>query len=605
MRGILKIQQTVLARALLVMAVFCAVAGAWAQEATIIKEVIIRGNRRVTLETITGVMRTKAGQPYIQENLDRDKRSIEDLGFFAAVAVQATPLDAGQYNVTVDLQEFPEIKEFRVTGNTAISTEAILAVITLKQGDVFNANALSQSIRNIQKLYADRGFFGQVIDFLPLEGSEGTINLAISEAKVGTVSVQGNRVTRDWVFKRLIKTRSGEPFNGERWGKDLRRIAGTGWFEPGSIRSIEDTDRAVDKVDLTVEVKEARTGRFDVGLQLDPQNSLAGVIRLSENNLQGTGQGVTLDYLQTTRGGGASIGLDYINPFYDERDTTLSASIYSRVIYRFNNFFNANTPVTDDSVFERRAGGSIGAARPIKEDVTFGVSTRFETTKTFNSGNATGTDFIQQDGSVTALAFALTADKRDLVVDPARGSFTRLEFEPGITRITKIGGAITDTSLLGNSSFTKAALEWRGYFSDQPPRGRDNLDAPRRVLAVRARYAAVSGTIPFFEQYFAGGANTIRGYDEDRFWGKNQLLTNVEYRYPIQRSFNVVAFVDYGGAWGGYGAINNFSQSQKFKLHLGYGVGVAFRTPLGPIRIDLGFGENGQQRTHFLIGTSF
>ncbi|CAN1560585.1 COG4775 Outer membrane protein/protective antigen OMA87 [Fimbriimonadaceae bacterium] len=584
---------------------FLTSAAAIAQEATNIKEVIIRGNKRVTVETISGIIRTKVGQPYIQENLDRDKKALEDLGFFSAVSVRATPLESGQYSVTVDLVEFPEIKEIRVTGNTVVTTEQILAVVSLKPGDVFNANALAPSIRAIEKLYADKSYFAQVLDFTPLEGSTGTINLAISEIKVGTISVQGNVRTKDWVFKRLIKTRSGNAFNGERWGKDLRRVAGSGWFEPGTIRSIEDPDREVGKVDLTVEVKEGRTGRFDVGLQLDPQNSLAGVVRLSENNLGGTGQGVTLDYLQTTQGGGASVGLEYINPFYDDKDTTVSVSVYSRVIYRFNNFFNSNTPTTDNSVFERRAGGTLALARPIKEDLTFGISGRYESTKTFNGSTSTGTGFIQQDGTVSTVAFALTSDKRDLVVDPSRGDFLRLEFEPGLTRIDRIGGAITDTSLLGNSSFTKSAIEYRRYFTNQPARGRNDPDAPRRVLAFRARYGTISGTVPFFEQYFAGGANSIRGYDEDRFWGRQQLVTNLEYRYPVQRSFNIIGFADYGGAWGGYGAINNFSQSNKFKMHLGYGLGLAFRTPLGPIRIDFGFNEDGQSRTHFLIGTSF
>jgi outer membrane protein insertion porin family len=148
-------------------------------------------------------------------------------------------------------------------------------------------------------------------------------------------------------------------------------------------------------------------------------------------------------------------------------------------------------------------------------------------------------------------------------------------------------------------------LEYRQYFTNQPPRGRKDPDAPRRVLAVRAKYGAVSGTIPFFEQYFAGGSNSIRGYDEDRFWGKYTLQTSIELRLPIQRSFNTVLFVDYGGAWGGFGSVNDFKQSDKFKMHVGYGIGLSFRTPLGPIRVDFGFNEEKGSRTHFLIGTSF
>jgi outer membrane protein insertion porin family len=113
-----------------------AVAIAWGQDSSVIKEIMIRGNSRVNTEVITGVMRTKVGQPYIQDNLDKDKKSIEDLGFFSAVSVRPTPLEAGNYNVTVDVEEYPVIKEIRVVGNTGLTTAEILKTITLAPGQV-------------------------------------------------------------------------------------------------------------------------------------------------------------------------------------------------------------------------------------------------------------------------------------------------------------------------------------------------------------------------------------------------------------------------------------------------------------------------------------
>lgn len=129
---------------------------------------------------------------------------------------------------------------------------------------------------------------------------------------------------------------------------------------------------------------------------------------------------------------------------------------------------------------------------------------------------------------------------------------------------------------------------------------------PRQVIALRARAGYIKGTTPFFEQLFVGGADSLRGYPDQRYWGNRMLSASAEYRYPIQKSFNLTGFVDYGGAWGGsYPALNDFVQSSKMDLHLGYGVGVGFRTPLGPIRIDFGFNTQGGSRTHFSIGTSF
>ena len=435
---------------------------------------------------------------------------------------------------------------------------------------------------------------------------------------MGKVAVQGNTHTKDWVLKRLIRTRSGEPFNGNRWTDDLRRLYNTGWFEPGSLKSVEDTESELGKIDLTVQLKEARTGTFNIGLQLDPQSSLAGVIKLNESNLAGTGKGVGLDFTQTTRGGGASVSLDYTNPFYDNKDTALNLSVYSRQIYRFSSTFGSSTNQNDYR--ERRSGISLGFNRLVKERFSLGVSGRLEnvltgkiprTTNDNGTPNDPSDDFlepdpryIQQDGDIAVLSFGATLNRRDLDVDASRGDYTRFDVEPGYAHITKASGA-PGQNILGTNYFARTTLEYRRYFSDQPARTRQEPDAARRVLAFRARAGVITGNVPFFEQYFAGGSTSIRGYDEDRFWGKQTLTSTLEYRYPLQRSFNFIAFCDYGGAWGGYGQVNKFDQSDKFNMHVGYGLGLSFRTPLGPIRLDLGFDDRGKSRTHFLIGTSF
>lgn len=576
------------------------------QQASIVKEIVIQGNRRVSREAILAAMRTKVGQPYVQENLDRDKQSLLDLGFFKAADVRATPLEGSEWRITVDLEEQPEIREIRVVGNSGIKTEEILATIQpfFKPGDVYNENSRRPAGRAIEELYVRKGWglYG-IESFGPLPESPNTLNVGIIEAKIGQVGFQGNRVTKDWVMQRLIKTRPGETYNVNKWTNDLRRLMNTQWFE--TVQSIEDQQRELGRIDLIADVKETRTGQFNVGLQLDPRNSLAGVISLRDVNFRGTGQSVGVNYIQATRGTGPSIDLDYSNPFFDSKDTTLRASIYSRVVFRFANAFASNAPVDNsDQYFERRTGASIGISRPVRENLSLGISGRFETVKTDNIETAPANQFIQQDGTVAVLSVGGVLNKRDRDVDPTRGSWMRLDLEPGYSNITKVGGAAANQDILGSNTFFRTSAEWRQYFTDGPPLGRD-LNASRRVLALRVRYGAIGGDVPFFEQFFAGGSDTVRGYSEDRFWGRQQLLSTAELRYPLQKSFSIIGFVDYGGAWGGYGAVNDFTQSDRFQLHLGYGVGLSFKTPLGPIRLDLGFNEEGRSRTHFLIGTSF
>ena len=590
------------------------------QDVGLVKEIKVAGNVHVSQVAILTSMSTKVGSQYSQAKLDADRQTLSDLGYFASVDVRGVPLADG-WSVQVQVVEFPMIKEIAITGNTVIPTESIQKVLSgsVKVGSVFNARDRDPNVKAIEKLYSDKGYFAQVTNFSPSPDSAGTLDIQILEVKVGTISVSGNKLTKDWVMRRLIKTRSGDVFNVSKWTKDLTRLYNTQWFE--SVRHFEDDQRQLGYIDLTADVKEQRTGTFNVGLSLDPEQSLAGIIHFSEANVGGTGQTVGIDFTQAITGGGPSVVLDYSNPFIDSQDTVFHASVYSRLVYRFsgNLFGGSGTPFTNNSVYdERHTGVSFGFSRPVTPDTIGAISIKAEYVDTENLANLIdnqGTpndptdwlmtdNFIQQDGFVTSLGLQSTTNRRDVDIDPSRGDFFQLSLEPGYSDITKVGGLTTGTDILGPHLWGKATADYRVYWTPEKPRG-SNFDAPRKVVAFRVRYGTTAGQIPFFEQYFAGGSDTLRGYPDDRFWGRNTLLTNVELRYPIQKSFSLIGFVDYGGAWGGYGTIQSYTQNPNFALHLGYGPGISFRTPLGNIQLFLGFNQQGGTQTHFLIGNSF
>jgi outer membrane protein insertion porin family len=595
-----------------------------AQDVKVVKEIVVNGNVRVSKEAILSSMSTKVGSTYNEAALDTDRQTLFDLGFFSSVDVRGVPLENGNsWQVIVQVAEYPVIKEVKISGNTVVSSDDIRKVISknYQEGKVFNSRDARSSADAIEKLYFDRGYYVQVPTFGPEADSPSTLDITVIEEKVGYVSVQGNKFTKDWVMRRLIKTRSGQIFKISKWQNDIRRVANTQWFDPSSIRTTQDTDRELGNIDLTLDLKEQRTGSFNVGVQVDPQSSLAGIIRYTQGNLGGTGQTVSVNFLQATSGGGPSVSLDYTNPFIDNQDTVLNASIYSKVLYRFaNNLFGGGGSgiASTSSYDERHTGGTIGFTRPTSDYTSVGISAKFEkvTTENLNNLNDQETtpndptddqstnNFIQQDGTVGILGFRTTVNHRDIDLDPSRGYFLQLSLEPGYADITQVGGLTTNQNILGTHPFLRTTADYRFYWTPDKPRGKD-LDAPKRVIAFRARVGDVQGTIPFFEQYFVGGSDTLRGYLDDRFWGKYELLTNLELRYPIQKSFSLIGFVDYGDAWGGYTTIQNFTQDSSLRMHLGYGPGISFKTPLGNIQLFLGFNENGGTQTHFLIGNSF
>lgn len=561
----------------------------------------------VNKDTILAAMRTKVGQPYVQAQLDQDKKTIDDMGFFQAVDVRAREIGDGNWQVIVEVVEYPKVKELRIVGNTVVKTEDITAALTkvgLVVGNVYNLKLAVPAAKEIEKLYTDKGYFGRVQEFGPLPDAPETLNINVLELRVNSVSVQGATRTKKFVLDRLIKTRPGDIVSVQNWREDLRRLIGTQWFE--KVDSIENATDDPGKIDLIADVKETRTGIFNVGLQIDPRNSIAGLLSLKDTNFKGTGQTIGIGILQGSSGGGTSVDLDYGNPFVDNRDTSLNVSLYSRVLYRFAGIgFGGNTtPTEDDQFTERRTGISASLGRPFRKQYFGSVGLRFERINTGNLDTDQSTGFIQQDGDVGTLSLGLSRDRRDVTIDPAKGDYARLLIEPGYSNITKIGGDAPDPGILGVNTFVRSNLEYRMYWSPQPPRGL-KLEEPRRVIAVRLRYGKITGKVPFFEQFFVGGSDSLRGYPEDRFWGTDMAVATFEYRHPIQKAFNVILFADYGSAWGGYGGVNRFTQTGRPDFKLGFGVGFSFRTPLGPIRLDFGFNDSGGSRTHFIIGTSF
>jgi outer membrane protein insertion porin family len=152
----------------------------------------------------------------------------------------------------------------------------------------------------------------------------------------------------------------------------------------------------------------------------------------------------------------------------------------------------------------------------------------------------------------------------------------------------------------------KSYLDLRDYVPIFGMRRKTKPDEDKPCLALRAEIGGTAGTLPLYEQFFVGGAESLRGYREDRYWGSNMFLASAEYRQPLARKLKGVLFIDAGDAWGGdYGNVQiaGFSQS-GISVNVGAGFGIRVGTPIGPLRLDFGFGHEGA-RTHFSIGNVF
>ncbi len=574
---------------------------------SVVRTINVRGAENVSEVAIKAAMQTKEGSAVQSAQLRSDESRIMDLGYFSSVQIFSRAVSDTEVDLEVNVAENPIIREISFRGNTVVSTADLTAAVTQIQelGKIYN-NRFQVRIQDaIANLYADKGYLVGIDQLQPDPDSRGTLLIVILEPRVNEIRLIGLKRTDPAIIRRMMKVKPGDAYNEELIRRDLEEILSTGWFENLEPKRLDTAQPAV--YDIEIEFFEARTGQINGGVALDPQSRLVGFVSYSDSNFRGSGQAIGINLSQATVGNGASAEIAWSNRFYDAKNTSLNVRAYSRVVYNFagNGLGGFEGPTEGSRFDERRTGGSLMFARPIARVNRGRVGLRFENIRSIDFDTTDPDSFIQQDGDILALQFGVDRDTRHPTTEPYKGEIASILVEPSYSNISRIGGTVsTFDGILGPNYFLRTTIDYRKYWSRPMP-----ADTPvgraRPVMAFKATYGHIVGDVPFFEQMFVGGLGSLRGYESQRFWGKQSLVGTLEYRHPINDKFSVIAFTDYGGAWGGYPGIASFDQSGTMSFHLGYGLGVSFKTPVGPIRIDFAFNDRGGSKTHFAFGSSF
>jgi len=587
-----------------------------------VSEIEIRGEQNINEQAIRTVISTKVGDEVSPERLERDRLAIEGLGWFRLVTL-ATQRQENNVRVIYVVTEFPKVVQFEIVGSTLFTPEQLQAATKTRAGEVFNQINFQGDLNGVLKLYSDKGY--QVrpsyntdqADFL----ERGILKIEIQELKVGSVKLkwpvreikdkQGNVVrteeshkTKNYVVMRELTQRPGALYNVQQLQKDYRALIQIGFFE--TINPVVEVAEDL-TVTITWELTEKRTGQVSVGAGYSPRQQLIGRAELADQNFRGKGQSVSISgEIGTFGGDGApSVELNFHEPWLTKDRTSLSVSVYDKLIYRFSRELINTRNV--DRYFERRLGGQVSFGRPFRWPVSIGF--RGEDIQTDQVRKAA---FPSQDGQVFAGNVSRVWNSRDYPNNPTSGNYLRATTEVGYASLSKSANENFTTSI-----FSKYIVDARRYIplktrkqTKEPEREQESQKMP--VLALRFLAGTIVGDHPFYEQFFLGGAETLRGYLEDRFWGNTYFLVSAEYRRPIMNRIVGVLFVDAGDAFNsqsnfrftGKGLRTDFKQHSGIQINPAVGLGLRVATPIGPIRLDFGYGTEGT-RTHFSIGHAF
>ena len=609
---------------------------AGAQEKQIV-DIKIVGNDHISSEAIFAAIGLKPGMAFSESGMQQAKQSIEGMGYFQRSVTVGTETVGDGVRAVFNVIENPVVKEIKISGNTVVPTERLQSLVRTSVGSVLNTDTLLQKdVRAIESYYEEQGYAAYVTEDIGIDPATGVLKIPVMEVKIESIQIVGNKKTKPYVVLREMQQKPGDVYNVKMLHTDLQRIYDLDIFELESASTYK-TEPGSDlgKVKIALPVKEKKTGEVSVGLGYSSKQKLVGQAKLSENNFRGRAQKVNLVWEQSaSRGSSYEVG--FFEPWLDRKNTSLDVNLYNKLIYRFSSSFFGSSSSDADNYDERRKGGSLTISRPFSRPNRGFLTVRNESVNSYVADKMANLANLSQDAKILSGTTRFANDTRDSLLDPFLGGYNSPALEFGTTKFTNWTWNDTNPNMIGSQvsgPFAKYSVDLRRYLS----RGgeRKDFSERRRRIAVRLMAGALSGKVPFSEQYFIGGADTLRGYREDRFWGNYMVLASAEYRMPLAPSLTGVLFMDYGDAWGApeqyrltpqmdadgnfikIGGVvqlqplvangandKSFVQSDGFQGFLGYGLGIRVQTPLGPIRLDYGFGSEGS-RAHFSLAHVF
>ncbi|MBI4353346.1 MAG: outer membrane protein assembly factor BamA [Candidatus Omnitrophica bacterium] len=547
------------------------------------------------------------------EDVERIKALYDEAGFSdAEVTTDTEPFDpqhkeSGDIILKLILKEGKKyvVGDIQIEGNKIASTDEILKVTQMTKGRPFSRRGLRLDVGSIQDLYFDKGYLSARIrsESIYNEASDRVdLHYSIVENEltyVDKVRVQGNFKTKDVVIRRELRAYPGESFSGAKLKRSKERLYNLGFFE--EVRFDTESGSTPNSRDLVVTVKEAKTGEFSFGGGFSSVDSVIGFAQIRQKNFDwqntrtftGAGQdfGLRLEVGSVRRNGEIS----FTEPWVFGYPYSFGFDLYRREI---NNSRSAGF------FYDlRRTGGDLRLGKEFTEYDKGLLMYRLEEVRFSDIPDTSSQALKDELGSnvISSAALSLTHDQRDNVFNPSKGF------------LAAGTGEIAGGPLGGDKDFMKlfgSASTYLKHF--------ERLVLELKVRAGIADAYGDSTTVPLYERYFAGGANTIRGYKERRIGprdpgngdpvgGEAYWVGNIEETFPIYPDLvKGAVFFDTGDV---YEKIDKFGSGDG--PFSGFGVGVRIKTPIGPVKLDAGYpiddvpGESKKVRFYFNISQGF
>ena len=556
----------------------------------------IVGNNLVDTSEIMQNVSIHPGDPYSVETVQQNLKAIYDMGYFSE-KMRAIPVKIDDKNIKIRIivQENVPITDFNITGNNSVATGDLLQILDSLLNKPQNILKLNDAITEIQEYYASQGYILARVTSIT-DDPDGMVNINIDEGKIGSIVIEGNKKTKEFVVRRNILTQPGTIYNENLIKQDLMRLYGTQAFKDVK-RTIERSEDNPETYDVTIHLEEQRTGTISIGGGLDTATGLFGTGGFTDNNFRGLGQRVSLNVLAGTgivmadssmlNRANLQAELSWFEPKFRGTDNSLMIKLFGRDYASYQIPLAVEQRFGIESTISRAFTAFphlTGAFTVGLENVHVKEGDANQIAGLYAAHNIPISERAKQlqGGLFLTLSPSLVYDTRDNSTLPRSGVFANVRFDESF--------ALDEFS----NTFGKLSGGIKRYY----PVGKKSSVS----LAFRAG-GKIHGDMPEVMAYRLGGPYTVRGFRMSGIGtGTGFMMGQAEFQTPIPfldritdakflDNIRIAAFVDAGQIYGST-VTNEIYNRPIHAITAGVGVRV-FVPGVGPLSIDWGYPLTG------------
>ena len=510
--------------------------------------------------------------------------------------------------ITVNVTEGEKytISDVKLAGELQVPEEDLKALVKINKGDTFNRQLVTETSKAISDRLGNEGYAFSNVNAIPeinKQDHTAAFTFFVDPGKrvyVRRINLTGNTRTRDSVLRREMRQLESAWYAGDKNNRSKERLDRLQYFDTVDVETPA-VAGTTDQVDLNVNVTEKSTGSIQFGAGLSSSDGVVLGVTVNQPNFLGTGNRVNTQI--NTSKTNTVYSLSFTDPYFTPDGVSRGFDVYRRDL-------DTSSDNSIGTYNSRSYGAGVRFGLPLgeKDFLSAGLTADFTKVDLSSDSPKQYLDFCNNSKGCTSnslqLTTAWTHDSRDNTLFPNKGVLQRLSAEVSLPVL--------------DLEYYKIDYKHTWF--------KDVTKNVTFMLNGELGYADSYGNkeYPFFKNFYVGGVNSVRGYDNGSIGprdfdpgsnedfavgGTTRIVGNAEIFVPVpliknSSQFRLSAFVDGGNVYGNNESIN------LGELRYGAGVGVSWFSPFGPLKLVFAKALNAKdtddtQTLQFQLGSQF